>query len=397
MNKRLLSGKSLGLLGLAAALTAAPARATIDAQNQPGEPGRSERHDWRQVDERLRALEAKAPEVGDPGLAALRRKVRINGLLEAEAFHRNGYSREADGNPRRVKESDLTLATVALDFHAELTDWARTHVLLLWEDGAGPVDVDEAVISLGNPEKSPISLNVGKLYVPFGVYESFMIQGPLTLELGETNETAVQIGFARAGFYGSAYAFNGEVNEAGRDNTISNFGASAGYELDRNGSGLKLGVDYLNNLADSDGVTGALAEAELTSLNDYVAGLGAHLQLTSGPFAFYAEYIAALDQFAAGELEFAGRGAKPKAWHLEAGYTRDLFGKETNFAVGYQGTCEAVALGLPEKRYLAAVKFVLADGLSWAVEFVHDQDYPVGEGGTGDAAKMITNQLAFQF
>lgn len=387
----------MGFLGLAAALAAAPAWAAIDAQDQPGEPGRPERHDWRQVEERLRALEAKAPEVGDPGIAELRRKVRINGLLEAEAFHRQGYSRDAEGNPIRVKESDLTLATAALDFHGEFTDWTRSHVLLLWEDGAGPVEVDEAVISLGNPEKFPLSLNVGKLYVPFGVYDSFMIQDPLTLELGETNETAVQIGFARAGFYGSVYAFNGEVNEAGSNNTISNFGASAGYRLEREGLGLKLGVDYLNNLADSEGISGALADAELTSGNDYVAGLGAHLQLTSGPYAFYAEYIAALDQFAAGELEFGGRGAKPQAWHLEAGYTRDLFGKETNFAVGYQGTHEAGALGLPEKRYLAAVKFALADGLSWAVEFVHDQDYPLAEGGTGDDANMITSQLAFQF
>jgi hypothetical protein len=397
MKKRLLSGKSLALLGLTAALAAAPAWAAIDEQKQPGEPGRPERHDWRQVDERLRALEAKAPEAGDPRLAELRRKVRINGLLEAEAFHRQGYSRDAEGNPLRAKESDLTLATAALDFHGELTDWARSHVLLLWEDGAGPVDVDEAVISLGNPEKSPLSLNVGKLYLPFGVYDSFMIQDPLTLELGETNETAVQIGFAQAGFYGSVYAFNGDPSEAGRDNTISNFGASAGYELERDGADLKLGVDYLNNLADFAGISGALADAELTSVKDYVAGLGAHLQLTSGPYAFYAEYIAALDQFAAGELEFGERGAKPKAWHLEAGYTRDLFGKETTFALGYQATDEAVALDLPEKRYLAAMNVSLADGLSWAVEFAYDKDYNLKDGGTGDDANMITTQFAFQF
>jgi hypothetical protein len=398
MKKRFSVDQGLRLLGLAALLAATPAW----AEDGPGaaEPQRPERHDWRRIDERLRALETKTPEVDDdqmhPGLG---RKVRINGLLEAEAFHRKGYSRDDEGNPDRMAESDLALATVALDFHAELNDWARTHILLLWEDGAGPVDVDEAVIALGNPEKFPVAVNAGKLYVPFGVYNSFMIRDPLTLELGETNETAVQIGFEQAGFHGSVYAFNGDVNEAGRDNTINGFGASAGYAFEKDKSGLKLGVDYLNNLADSDGLTGALEDGaiDITKLNDYVAGLGAHLHLTHGPYTFYSEYLAALDNFADGELEFGARGAKPKAWHLEAGYTRELVGKETTFALGYQATAEAVALDLPEKRYLAAMNVSLADGLSWAVEFAHDKDYNLEDGGTGDDANMITTQFALQF
>jgi hypothetical protein len=209
----------------------------------------------------------------------------------------------------------------------------------------------------------------------------------------------VQIGFEQAGFYGSVYAFNGDVNEAGRDNTINNFGASTGYVLGKDKLGLKLGVDYLNNLADSDGITGALEDGaiDITNLNDYVAGLGAHLHLTHGPYTLYSEYIAALDNFAAGELEFGARGAKPKAWHLEAGYTRELFSKETTFALGYQATDEAIALDLPEKRYLAAMKVALADGLSWAVEFAYDKDYNLEDGGTGDDANMITTQFAFQF
>jgi len=396
MRKRFSVGKGLSFLGLAVALAAAPAW----AEDGAAELQRPERHDWRQVDERLRALEAKVPEVDDTLLAELGRRVSINGLVEAEAFHRKGYGRDAADNPISIKESDLSLATAALDFHAELTDWAGTHILLLWEEAAAkPVDVDEAVISLGNPEKFPLSLNVGKLYVPFGAYGSFMIQDPLTLELGETKETAVQIGFEQGGFYGSVYAFNGDVDEAGRDNTINNFGASAGYVIESDGFGLNLGVEYLNNLADSDGITSVLEDAaiDIGSMNDYLAGLGAHLQLTYGPYTFYSEYIAALDEFAAGELEFGERGAKPRAWHLEAGYTRELFGRETTFALGYQATDEAVDLSLPEKRYMAAMKAALADGLSWTLELIHDQDYSLDEGGTGDDADMITTQLAFEF
>ncbi len=387
-------------IALAALLAAAPVWA--EEGTGAAELQRPERHEWRELDERLQAVEdeVKAPERVDDLMAELRRRVSINGLLETEAFHRKGYGRDADDNPTRIKESDLTLATAALDFHAELTDWTGTHILLLWEETAAkPVDVDEAVISLGNPKEFPLSLNVGKLYVPFGAYGSFMIQDPLTLELGETNETAVQIAFEQAGFFGSVYAFNGDVDEAGRADTINNFGTSAGYVIERDGFGLNFGVDYLNNLADSDAITSALENAaiDIGSMNDYLAGLGAHLHLTYGPCTFYSEYITALDNFAAGELEFRERGAKPRAWHLETGYARELFGKETTFALGYQATAEAVALSLPEKRYMASMKVSLAEGLSWALELSHDKDYSLDKGGTGDDANMITTQLAFEF
>jgi hypothetical protein len=392
MNDQFSLRKGLSFLGFAAVLTAAPVWA--DDGTGAAEAQRPERHDWRQLDDRLRAVEeevkARPPATAGDLLAELRQRASINGLVEAEGFHRKGYARDT--------ESDLTLATVALDVHAELTDWARTHILLLWEeDATEPVDVDEAVISLGNPEKFPLSLNAGKMYVPFGAYGSFMIQDPLTLELGETNETAVQIGFEQAGFYGSLYAFNGDVDEAGRDNTINNFGASGGYVIERDGFGLNLGIDYLNNLADSDGITGALGDSDVSPMNDYVAGLGAHLQLTYGPCTFFSEYVAALDEFTANEIAFQDGGAKPEAWHLEVGYTRELFGKGTTFAVGYQATDEAIALELPENRYLAAVNVAVADGLFWTLEYVHDKDYSASEGGTGDDADMITTQLAFEF
>jgi len=61
-------------------------------------------------------------------------------------------------------------------------------------------------ITLGNMEMFPVYLTAGKMYVPFGNFESNMIQDPVTLEIGETRESAGQVGFEHSGFYGSAYA-----------------------------------------------------------------------------------------------------------------------------------------------------------------------------------------------
>jgi hypothetical protein len=375
MRRKTLLTKGISFLGLATVLAAVPAWA-IDGVTPSGAPDRPERHDWRQVDERVGVLE----------------RIRINGLLETEAFHRNGYVETA----AKEKESDITLATAALDFHARLTDWASAHVLLLWEEGeTEPVEVEEAVISLADPERLPLFLNAGKMYVPFGVYESFMIQDPLTLELGETNDTAVQLGFEQAGFYGSVYAFRGDVKKTGRDDTINNFGANTGYAIENDAWSLNAGLGYLRNLAAADSISAALPEEANFEIADYIGGFNAYLSLSYGPVTFYSEYLTALDDFAAGEL--GDDSAKPRAWHAELGYTMELLEKETTFALGYQGTSQARGLALPEHRYLAAVNVALADNLAWTLEYLHDRDYREGDGGTGGKADMFTTQLAFTF
>ena len=91
---------------------------------------------------------------------------------------------------------------------------SRSDTLALSVIGGGPADVafsivvDGAVITLGNTEKNPVYLAAGKMAVPFGNYETQMISDPLTLEIGETAEDALQLGVEAGGFYGSVYAFN---------------------------------------------------------------------------------------------------------------------------------------------------------------------------------------------
>jgi hypothetical protein len=367
MRRNKFTGKGLSFLGLAAVLAAGPAWA-IEGQARPGELERPERHDWRQLDERLEIVE----------------RVRINGLVEVEAFHRSGYVAEETA---REKESDILLATAVLDFHAQLNHWVSAHVLLLWEEGeTEAVEVEEAVLSIGDPELSPFFLNAGKMYVPFGVYGSFMIQDPLTLELGETNNTAVQVGVEQAGFYGSVYGFRDEV----KGDTIDNFGINVGYAVESEEWSLDIGLGYLRNMAASDTIS-----EEGVEIADHIGGFNGYLHLSYGPFTFYAEYLAALDDFGAGELDDGT--ARPRAWHAELAYAMELFARETTFALGYQSTEEAVALELPEHRYLAAMEIALADNLSWTLEYVHDRDYSSGDGGTGGKADMITTQLAFAF
>ncbi|MCK5682153.1 LbtU family siderophore porin, partial [bacterium] len=244
--------------------------------------------------------------------------VKIGGLVEVEF----GFSDDYEGN----NESDIVLATVALDIDINLHKYIAAHILLLWEeDDTEPVDLDEGYIVLGNTEHFPLYLQVGKLYLPFGNFESHMISDPLTLELGETRETAAILGVDYKGLYASAYTFNGDIDESGDDNEIKCFGLAAGYAFENQNLGFDIGMGWINSVADSD----TLGDFLPSQIEDYVCGLTAHAIFTWQGLTLIGEYLGATDKFEVNELEFKQSGAEPKTWNIEIGYTFDLADHET--------------------------------------------------------------------
>ena len=320
------------------------------------------------------------------GLKLLNDHVRLSGLVEVEAC----YSKDFDDNDA----SDIVLATVALDIDIDLHKYVKAHILFLWEeDDTEPVDLDEGYIYLGNTEHFPLYLQVGKLYVPFGNYESNMISDPLTLELGETRESSVVLGIDFEGLYASAYAFNGDIDKRGDDDEIKCYGFNTGYAFENDTFGLDIGMDWINSIADSD----TLGDALPGKIKSYVSGLSAHAVFSWQGFNLIGEYLGATDDFKADELDFKGKGAQPEAWNIEVGYIFEIAGHETVVALAYQGSDEALALELPEERFLGTVGIGLIDGLSLALEYAHDEDYDKKDGGTGDNTDTVTLQMALEF
>ena len=109
-------------------------------------------------------------------------------------------------------------------------------------------------------------------------------------------------------------------------------------------------TDYLEADKDGDPTTAD----EVYSIADRVPGLALHFGGSYKAFSLVTEYVTALDSFAATEVAFSASGAEPSAWNSELAYTTALLDKETVFALGYQKSWEAVALELPENRYIAA-------------------------------------------
>ena len=317
--------------------------------------------------------------------------VTLSGLIEVEMATGDDFAGD--------NFSSLDLATVELGLDVKATDWVAGHILLKYEDGDDEDHffIDEATVVLGNSEKFPLLLTAGKFYMPFGNFETNMIQDPLTLDIGEINDAGVSIGLEANGFTAALYGYKG-MNETGADDTIKGFGAMAGYGYEEGDISFHGGVSWINNIADSDGaIADAFDSAGLDAIDEFVNGLGAHIGAGFGPVSFIGEYITSLDSFSENEITYAGLGAKPSAWNSELAYTIDIFDRETVFAIGYQQTDEAVALGLPKSRYSGAAGMEILPATTLSLEYAYDSDYDVEDGGSGENANVFTAQLAYEF
>jgi len=321
---------------------------------------------------------AMADETTEELLDKAKEHITLSGAVEVEI----GWSEDFEG----ATESDIALATATLGVEASLVDWASATAVFDWDDEEDKVTVDEAFLVLGNTDKMPVFLQAGRFYLPFGVFETNTVSDPLTLEAFETREDAVMIGYGLAGIEMGAYGFNGDTNEGGGDDTIEHFGAYVGYSLENETVKVNAHLGYLSSVIDSD----TLSESfDLEA--DYVGGIALQADVEFAGVMLIGEYISAVEDYAS----FEGENRQPSAFHVEVGYGFDL-GLPLLVAVSYSGT-EDLGGVLPESRLAAVAGIDLTEGLSAKVEYAHDVDYDVEEGGSGEDADAVTIQLAYEF
>lgn len=317
----------------------------------------------------------------DPALANDEPKLEVSGLIETEV----GFSNNKPAAGGSEKGSDTVLATVELAFDAKLSDMVSTHVLLLHEqdDTPGPV-VDEGILTLGKEEG--FSLSTGLMYVPFGVFETNMVSDPLTLEMGETQESAIAFNYHSGEITGVLYLFNGDTQTTSEDK-IEHSGFSINYETDN----INVGLDYISSVGDSDGVSGALVDAggNGLALDSYVPGLAIHAIYKTDTFNIIVERVAAMKSFNAADS--LGE-VKPITTNVEFGYSID----EHNLALSLQGSKEAEGLGLPEKKFLLGYSRDILEHVGLGVELARSTGYEDGAGNT-DKETTLTAQLAVEF
>ncbi len=340
------------------------------------------------TDEQLKALSVEGEKI-DP--QKISEYVNLSGAIEVAFASGDDFAGD--------NFNSLDVSTVELGLDITATEWATGHVLIKYEEDGddNEFSVDEATITLGNLEKVPVNLTAGKFYMPFGNFDTNMIQDPLTLSLGEINDSGVSLGLEASGFKAALYGYKG-MSEVDASDKARGYGAMVGYGYEKDDVSFTGGLSWTNNIADSDGnIADSFDEAGLDAIMDTIAGMGAHVGAGFGPVSFIGEYVAAVDAFSPGEVAFAGVGAEPEAWNAELAYTIELLNRKTVFAVGWQQSDEAVAIGLPETRYIGSAGMEIIPHTVLTLEYFYDYDYDLEENGTGENANVFTAQLAYEF
>lgn len=274
----------------------------------------------------------------------------LSGLVEVEADFVS--SDETDS-------SDLTLSTVELGIANKMSDKLDGHLLFLYEQGENNdnIAVDEATLTF--KPREGLDITAGRMYVPFGKFDSNMVSDPLTLELAETREEAVKLGFNSGNVSGSAYVFKDDEGGGGK---IDDYGVNLDYATET----ASAGISYISDVNDKA-----------------ASGVGVHASGKVGRFGVLAEHIQ-VDEIT---LEDDST-AKPSATNLEA--SLDI-GNDRTIALAYQQTEEAATLEMPKKSAGIAYRMPIFEKASFAAEYMNNEGY--------DGAKedVVTLQVAYAF
>ena len=314
--------------------------------------------------------------------------IEFSGTIEVEA----GYEHSKSKGGKIEDYSDLALATVDFAVDALITDRMRTHVLFEYEDDENVI-VDEAIIHFQAEEvcvpdlscNSPWYFSIGKLSIPFGYFESHLISGPLTEDLGESKETAVVAGIYNPFINIAAGVFNGDIDKAGNDDHIESYVAACTFTLPEDVSpnvGLMIGVSYISNIADSDDLADFFVDEYADTILDYVAGFSSVLSVSfMNRFFFEAEYVGAVESFE------EDKNFKPKAWNFEFAFIPI---EDIEVAVRYGGSSDTLNF-LPDMQVGICGIYEIFNNTSIGLEFLYE------EFENDDELFSLTVQLAVEF
>jgi hypothetical protein len=304
--------------------------------------------------------------------------VTFTGYVETEISYLNGEEDEG---------SDVALSELTLGVEYAPADWLSAAAVLIYEDGAGGVEVDEAYAAVGGTESLPLVLTVGRLYLPLGAYCSEHCSGvlctdSLTQALSEAQEDVVQVTYLLDVAVLTAGVANGDVDQAGEDDVINTFyGAVEVAPIE----GLVVGAACTSNLADSDELTGLMPEDGVV---DQVAAVSVYAICRFGRFYGQAEYVAALDDFAAADLDADedGRGDQPQAINIELGY--DLL---EDLQIGARCAATEEFGAFPETQYGVVANYAIFEGAVLALEVLRNELPGGGE------EESVIGRLAVEF
>ncbi len=373
--------------------------------------------------------------------------ILLSGTIQGQGLFKNT-------TPSSNNKSDINVSTAALDAYIlGPSQWTSGLLELSYDNNLGTetgsfssnnriqnsrVFVNKAFVVIGNFLQSPFYVSFGQMFVPFGVFSSTLVSSPLTQTLARTQTRAIVLGYKQQtvnNFYASTYIFQG-ASHASSTTRVNNGGINVGYGFKMNQVNANVGAGVIANIADSQGMqytgnqpmfagfggptvvnvpvtTGGTANLiNVNTGNEKIVhrvpaydlhallGFGDNIQLIG-------EYITASTNFNPNDMTFNSHGARPQAFTLEGVYNIPKFYYHTSVALAYGMTKNALAIGLPAKRYSFVVNQSWWKDTLQSLELRRDVNYSAssyssgsnvaGPPGSSSPANMVTFQFSYFF
>ena len=298
----------------------------------------------------------------------------VSGLVEFEYLYQRAGRYAASGHSH---EDDFSKT---LQVGATLTPWSwmKGELIYEYDDEENRHTLDEAIAAF---EAGDFELAIGKQYLPFGVYFSHFVSGPI-LEFGETRDRGLTLSYGpdeRLDL--AAFVYRGRAGKSGSGSDHADWGLALEGSPNEFGS---LGVSYLSDLADSQ--EGFLREHH-DRYADGVSGWSAYIIAGFDEFDITAELVRALGTF----RELEPDRDRPRAWNIEfAHYPRNDF----EWSLRLEGSNEVE--DAPHLRGGAAVAWRVLKNASLTLEYLR-ADYRRGLAeDSGDRSLHKAHQFGAQ-
>jgi len=287
--------------------------------------------------------------------------------------------RDYSGN----SETDLALATVEFGFSAAFNDNLNSQLSFLYEEDATDPEVDLAVISFANFMAHDVAMHVGQMYLPFGHFETALVNDTVILELAEVRDLAAAVTYQSDRLAAQLFTYDNNAHPAGSN--WNNVGLNGNFQTDV----LQLGFSVLGDILSSESFQSVVSDSDIyANHNSSVPAAAVHAGLNLGNWFFYNEvFKSRAIEFATAEGTQHQRSVRAK--HLEMGYRWP----KIIAAAAWQQTTNAQAFELPVVRSALGLQYLYSELVHLNVEFWRDRSYRSAANSNSQSSKAVVMQL----
>ncbi len=292
-------------------------------------------------------------------------------VLKLSAFQLNQIEKSFDSEVKlkhiyRNKDSDEinfdnTLLSFDLNLEANLYKNLSGIIDFNW-DGNTPdkISIDEAYLKFD----SKINIKGGKLYLPFGDFETNFISDPLTQELGEIRDKSISVEINFKNLILKPFIFKPSIK-----NRNNNLGWGFSFKFDKEfqnveDSAIEIQFSYINTTSDNDNFKDFLSDNNLHKVENFFNGISVFFKFEYKNFAFIGEIVKYVKSV------YVEKRFKPLSWNFELGYNL----KKVNIALRYEGSKDTAFIDeelFMNKQYGISVSIEIFKNINLSFEFLH--------------------------